>query len=61
MYKGSGHPMPKGGPLAIQRSTFVQKRVDVESDKSNSNVEPAIRKDFPESWIFDALDGDDFE
>jgi hypothetical protein len=52
LYKGSGHP--KGGPIAIQRSSFIKKEVKEQS-------EPTIRTDFPENWIFDALDGDEFE
>lgn len=50
----------KGGPLMLQRKTIVQKTVEAESSPVD-NESVTIRKDFPESWIFDIIDGDELE
>lgn len=54
--------MPKGGPL-----NFKKKLQDVMPDavdgsgKSSERDNTRIRKDFPESWIFDTIDGANIE
>lgn len=51
--------MAKGGPLAIRKVNFEAKTNERSADESI--IEKKIRKDFPESWIFDDFDGDNIE
>ena len=49
----------RGGLIKFSKSDV---RVKVESASDNVEVtEMKIRKDFPESWIFDTIGGDDNE
>lgn len=52
----------RGPALNLERPLAVQKVADSTpiADKAEASS-VTIRKDFPESWIFDAIDGDELE
>lgn len=58
MMRDSG-PKRKGGPVMLQRKAFVKKSNEDSAPVDGKSV--TIRKDFPESWIFDVVEGDELE
>lgn len=61
IYERHGAPIANGGPLAIQRKVFAV-RADANEDSIVAKPQDVqIRKEFPESWIYESIGGDDLE